>query len=113
MKYAVIQNNMVTNVIVASPEQVTELSHTLGELVEANELRLQIGDMRVGTNWTRNEEGEQVILTARKLYSEVEAENVETKELLQDTELAQTDTEIALIEAELALTDYEIAEMEG
>ena len=83
MKYAVVKSDMVENVLVASPEQKEELAQTLGaELVDATPYDLQIGDMRVGANWTRNDEGEQVILTGRPTYSELNAKNQEMQETL-------------------------------
>ena len=83
MKYAVVKSDMVENVLVASPEQKEELAQTLGaELVDATPYGLQIGDMRVGANWTRNDEGEQVILTGRPTYSELNAKNQEMQEAL-------------------------------
>ena len=83
MKYAVVKSDMVENVLVASPEQKEELAQTLGaELVDAAPYGLQIGDMRVGANWTRNDEGEQVILTGRPTYSELNAKNQEMQEAL-------------------------------
>ena len=83
MKYAVVKSDMVANVLVASPEQKEELEQALGaELVDASQFGLQIGDMRVGANWTRNDEGEQVILTGRPTYSELNAQNQEMQEAL-------------------------------
>ena len=83
MKYAVVKSDMVENVLVASPEQKDELEASLNaELVDASQFGLQIGDMRVGANWTRNDEGEQVILTGRPTYSELNAKNQEMQEAL-------------------------------
>ena len=41
-----------------------------------------IGDMKVNDNWTRNDEVEQVILTGRPTYSELNAKNQEMQEAL-------------------------------
>ena len=83
MKYAVVKSDMVENVLVASPEQKDELEASLNaELVDASQFGLQIGDMRVGGAWTRNDEGEQVILTGRPTYSELNAKNQEMQEAL-------------------------------
>ena len=55
MKYAVVKENFVTNVLVADVAQKDELEASLNaELVDASQFGLQVGDMRVGTNWTRN-----------------------------------------------------------
>ena len=72
MKYAVVKENAVENVIVADAAQKAELEATLGaELVDAQPFNLQIGDMRVGANWTRNQDGEQIVLTEQPTYDEL------------------------------------------
>lgn len=72
MKYAVVKENAVENVIVADEAQKAELEAALGaELVDAQPFNLQIGDMRVGANWTRNQDGEQIVLTGRPTYDEL------------------------------------------
>ena len=74
MKYAVVKDNTVENVIVADAAQKEELETALGaELVDAQPLGLQIGDLRVGGKWTRNQGGEQVELTAKPTYDELVA----------------------------------------
>lgn len=65
MKFAVLTTDekFVDNVIVAREDQKEELESVLNRtLVEANYLGLQIGDYYNGANWTRNIDGEQVIL---------------------------------------------------
>lgn len=72
MKYAVVKENAVENVIVADEAQKAELESALGaELVDARSFNLQIGDMRVGANWTRNQDGEQIVLTGQPTYDEL------------------------------------------
>ena len=72
MKYAVVKENAVENVIVADAAQKEELETALGaELVDAQPFNLQIGDMRVGANWTRNQDGEQIVLTGQPTYDEL------------------------------------------
>ena len=62
-KYAVIQENVVVNLIVCAPEQVAEMEAALGAtLLEATPLGMQIGDYFNGTAWTRNVDGVQVPL---------------------------------------------------
>ena len=74
MKYAVVKENAVENVIVADEAQKAELEAALGaELVDAQPFNLQIGDMRVGANWTRNQDGEQIVLTGQPTYDELSA----------------------------------------
>lgn len=83
MRYAVVQNNIVENVIVAKEENKEEMETLLGAtLIDASIYNLQIGDMKVNDNWTRNDEGEQVILTGRPTYSELNAKNQEMREAL-------------------------------
>ena len=72
MKYAVVKDNIVENVIVADEAQKAELETSLGaELVDAQPFGLQIGDLRVGGKWTRNQDGEQVVLTGQPTYDEL------------------------------------------
>ena len=86
MKYAVVKDNFVTNVLVADAAQKNELESSLNaELVDASQFGLQIGDMRVGDNWTRNQNGEQIILDENATYDEWVAKIAELEALLNDT----------------------------
>ena len=86
MKYAVVKDNFVTNVLVADAAQKEELEASLNaELVDASQFGLQIGDMRVGDNWTRNQNGEQIILDENATYDELVAKIAELEALLNDT----------------------------
>lgn len=86
MKYAVVKDNFVTNVLVADAAQKDELEAALNaELVDASTFSLQIGDMRVGANWTRNQDGEQITLTENATYDELVAKITELEALLNDT----------------------------
>ena len=86
MKYAVVKDNFVTNVLVADAAQKNELESSLNaELVDASQFGLQIGDMRVGCNWTRNQNGEQIILDENATYDELVAKIAELEALLNDT----------------------------
>ncbi|MDD6046048.1 MAG: hypothetical protein PUC97_01285 [bacterium] len=81
MKYAVVKDDMVENVIVADEAQKEELEAALcAELVDAQPLGLQIGDLRVVGKWTRNQDGEQIMLTEKPTYDELLArlEDAET-----------------------------------
>ena len=83
MRYAVVKNNIVENVIVAKEENKEEMETLLGAtLIDASVYNLQIGDMKVNDNWTRNDEGEQVILTGRPTYGELNVKNQEMQEAL-------------------------------
>lgn len=86
MKYAVVKDNFVTNVLVADAAQKNELEASLNaELVDASQFGLQIGDMRVGNNWTRNQNGEQIVLDENATYDELVAKIAELEALLNDT----------------------------
>ena len=86
MKYAVVKDNFVTNVLVADAAQKNELESSLNaELVDASQFGLQIGDMRVGDNWTRNQNGEQIILDENATYDELVVKIAELEALLNDT----------------------------
>ena len=85
MKYAVVKDNFVTNVLVADAAQKEELEASLNaELVDASQFGLQIGDMRVGTNWTRNQDGEQITLDDNATYDELVAKLTELEALLNE-----------------------------
>ena len=86
MKYAVVKDNFVTNVLVADAAQKNELESSLNaELVDASQFGLQIGDMRVGDNWTRNQNGEQITLDENATYDELVVKIAELEALLNDT----------------------------
>ena len=88
MKYAVVKDNFVTNVLVADAAQKEELEASLNaELVDASQFGLQIGDMRVGTNWTRNQDGEQITLDENATYDELVAKIAELEALLNEKTL--------------------------
>lgn len=75
MRFAVVKSDMVENAIVADVAQKEELEAALGaELVDAQPFNLQIGDLRVGGRWTRNVDGEQVVLTGAPTYDDLAAQ---------------------------------------
>ena len=39
--------------------------------MDAQPFNLQIGDLRVGANWTRNQDGEQIVLGGQPTYDEL------------------------------------------
>ena len=85
MKYAVVKDNFVTNVLVADAAQKDELEASLNaELVDASQFDLQIGDMRVNGAWTRNQDGEQITLDENATYDELVAKIAELEALLND-----------------------------
>jgi hypothetical protein len=66
MRYAVNKDGFITNVIVAKPEQKEEMETALCAVLEdASVYGLTTGDLWVdGKGWTRNIDGEQVVLEA-------------------------------------------------
>lgn len=61
--YAVVKHDIVENVIVMDASQTDEMASALNaEMVDALPYGLCKGDLRVGGQWTRNINGEQVIL---------------------------------------------------
>lgn len=87
MKYAVVTGDTVINLIVANAEQKEELETVLqAELVDAQPYNLQIGDLRVGGNWTRNQNGEQIVLTSEPTYNDLLARVAELQAKLAELE---------------------------
>lgn len=65
MRFAVLSadQQFVDNVIVANENQKEELEAALGRtLLNAAPLGLTVGDYFNGVNWTRNVDGEQMVL---------------------------------------------------
>lgn len=65
MRFAVLTENheFVENVIIAQAAQKDELEAALGRtLMDAAPLGLTVGDYYNGASWTRNVDGEQVVL---------------------------------------------------
>lgn len=65
MRFAVLNQNQefVDNVIVAREDQKEEMEAALGRvLMDAAPLGLTVGDFYNGAAWTRNIDGEQVVL---------------------------------------------------
>lgn len=87
MKYAVVTGDTVINLIVANAEQKEELETALqAELVDAQPYNLQIGDLRVGGNWTRNQNGEQIVLTSEPTYNDLLAQVADLQAKLAELE---------------------------
>lgn len=90
MRYAVVKNNVVENVIAAKEENKEEMETLLNAtLVDASVYNLQIGDMKVNDNWTRNQDGEQIILTENATYDELVAYIATLEAALKGTEVIE------------------------
>lgn len=75
IKFAVVRNDFVENLIVAQYEQKAELEAAWGcELVYEPYINLQKGDKRINGEWTRNVDGVATVLTSKPTYNELEAE---------------------------------------
>ena len=87
MKYAVVQNDFVTNVIVAEEAAKAELEEALcAELTDAAPFGLAIGDMRANGVWTRNMDGVETPLDENATYDELLLTISELEALLYDNE---------------------------
>lgn len=90
MRYAVVKNNVVENVIVAKEENKEEMETLLNAtLVDTSVYNLQIGDMKLNDNWTRNQDGEQIILTENATYDELVAYIATLEAALKGTEVTE------------------------
>lgn len=75
IKFAVVRNDFVENLIVAQYEQKAELEAALHcELVYEPYINLAVGDKRFNGEWTRNVDGVATVLTSKPTYNELEAE---------------------------------------
>lgn len=69
MIYAVRMGDFITNTIVASEDQKAELEAALNaELINTAECNLEIDDFWNGVAWTRNVNGEQVVVDTTPVY---------------------------------------------
>ena len=60
---AIVQDNIVQNLIVLDEAQKAELEAALScEIVDARPYGLMAGDLRTANGWTRNAGGEQMVL---------------------------------------------------
>lgn len=95
--YAVVQHDMVENVIVLNENQIQEFETALSaEIVNALPYGLCIGDLRVGGNWTRNINGVQTIL--EPLTPQQQTDYVSLRDDLNYKTNVLTDAEAALTE---------------
>lgn len=63
MTFAVRKDDFITNIIVANYDQKAELEAALSaELIDTEECNVAIGDYWNGVAWTRNINGEQVVV---------------------------------------------------
>lgn len=95
MTYAVKKDDFIVNMIVAHASQVEELGTALGaELINPKKYGLTIGDYWNGTAWTRNVDGEQVVLEPVGDMPDIEATIIET---LIDQEIRIAELELMML----------------
>ena len=107
MKYAVKKGDFIENIIIAHESQIEELENALGaELIDPSEYGLTIGDFWNGVAWTRNVDGEQVVLepvepetTAEERIAELEAINAELEDALCEMDAANEERFAAIEDA--------------
>lgn len=64
---AIVQNDIVQNLIVLDEAQKAELEAALScEIVDARPYGLMAGDLRTANGWTRNAGGEQMVLALQE-----------------------------------------------
>ena len=60
---AIVRKDLVENLIIINEEQIEELSIALNcEIIDARPYGLTKGDLRTKAGWTRNANGEQILL---------------------------------------------------
>lgn len=80
MKFAIKKDNFITNLIVADYDQKHSLEVALeAELIDLNECNVTIGDYWNGENWTRNVDGEQVIVDISRLNEPSQIDMIEAQ----------------------------------
>lgn len=77
MIYAVKMGDFITNMIVAQENQKEELEAALNaELISTDEMNLQMGDFWNGKAWTRNMDGEQVVIDTTPVHEPTTEERI-------------------------------------
>lgn len=110
---AIVKNDIVENLIVVNESQVETISKALNcEIVDARPYGLAPGDLRTAAGWTRNADGEQMVLPLLEgesydSYSVIARKNVELEQIVQEAE--SIGAEMAVEEA-LAILRGEVEE---
>lgn len=87
---AIVRKNLVENLITINEEQIEELSIALNcEIIDARPYGLTKGDLHTKAGWTRNANGEQILLPLLEgenydSYTIVAKENAELTETLNE-----------------------------
>lgn len=97
MIYAVVKHDIVENVIVMDASQADEMASALhAEMVDALPYGLCKGDLRVNGHWTRNLNGEQVILES--ITPQQQTDYTDLRGELEGLNATMTEAEAALSE---------------
>lgn len=92
--FAIVKNNRVENVVVINQSQIQEFETIYNaEIIDALPYGLDIGDLKVGNNWTRNINGVQTILELITPQQQFDYNNLrsslqEKTELIEQAEIA-------------------------
>lgn len=96
-QYAVVENDFVTNVIIMDASQTEEMASALhAEMVDALPYGLCKGDLRVNGRWTRNLNGEQVVL--EPITPQQQTDYTDLRSELEGLNAIMTEAEAALLE---------------
>ena len=103
---AIVQDNIVQNLIVLDDAQKAELEAALGcEIVDARPYGLMAGDLRTAAGWTRNAGGEQMVLALQEQevydsYTLAAKKAADAEAALETAGEAATDEALAILRGE-------------
>lgn len=104
---AIVQDNIVQNLIVLDEAQKAELEAALGcEIVDARPYGLIAGDLRTAAGWTRNAGGEQMVLALQEQeaydsYTLAAQRAAEAEAALETADEAATAEALAILTGEV------------
>lgn len=105
---AIVQDNIVQNLIVLDEAQKAELEAALGcEIVDARPYGLIAGDLRTAAGWTRNAGGEQMVLALQEQeaydsYTMAAQRAAEAEAALETADEAATAEALAILSGEVS-----------
>lgn len=105
---AIVQNNLVQNLIVLDEAQKAELEAALAcEIVDARPYGLIAGDLRTAAGWTRNAGGEQMVLALQEQeaydsYTLAAQRAAEAEAALETADEAATAEALAILTGEVS-----------
>ena len=105
---AIVQDNIVQNLIVLDEAQKAELEAALGcEIVDARPYGLIAGDLRTAAGWTRNAGGEQMVLALQEQeaydsYTLAAQRAAEAEAALETADEAATAEALAILTGEVS-----------